>query len=166
MRDAVHTDILFQQNQYVLILFLKIPSQPWAHSSVPLCSCLALGQCSSGTSDQAARRRAVWGRACQGFSPLASELILAHFTLGASWATLQTCLCLTMYLAHPDPQTDFPPAPQPCPIIITNMLMFRTTGCPAAAGAVGQALADRSCPDSPYGGWPSLLLDKSCHPDL
>lgn len=88
--------------------------------------------------------------ACWSFYPFASELILAHFTLSASWATLQTCLHLTMYLTHPD-QTDFPPALQPCPIISTIMLMISSTGCPVAAGAVGQALADMTCPT-----WPAL----------
>lgn len=60
MRDAVHTDILFQQNH-------SLPKNPIRGlntlkgcpvSPALLRSCLVLGQCRSGTSGQAAWRRA------------------------------------------------------------------------------------------------------------
>jgi len=129
MKDASHTDILFQQNRHVLIHFLQIPSQPWAHSCALLPGPRTVQPWDLWPScPQKSCVREGCEEACQGFSPLTSELILAHFTLGASWATLDTCLHLAMYLGLPDPQADFPPAAQPCPIIIitTGMLMFRT----------------------------------------
>lgn len=161
MRDVAHTDIFLQQNQYVLILFLKFPSQPWAHTSALLCSCLALAQSDLESLIKLLGEELCKGGLWGGLSGLFPDCFRVDFSslhLGASWATLQTCLCLATYLTPHDPQADFPPAPHLCPIIITNMLMLRTASCPVAAGTVGQALADRS--------WPSLLLSKSRHPDL
>lgn len=79
----------------MLILFLKILSQPWEHFSALLC--LALEQYSSGTSDQTAWRRAVWQRALRRLVRLFPTLHQSWFLLTSPLVKLPELRCKHVY---------------------------------------------------------------------
>lgn len=104
MRDAFTLIFCFSKTS-MLILFLKILSQPWEHFSALLWSCLALEQYSSETY---AWRRAVWQRAVRRLVGLFPTLLQSWFYLTTPLVKLPELhckhaydyLCTTLTLTH------------------------------------------------------------------